>query len=94
MALLRETKFPTRQFQWHSKRYEEFLCPKSMVKTYAMREKQCVANYTFAYKKFIKVNFANKIDWYSKVLQQENGKITIVDERYYNPGISNIYCHF
>ena len=33
-----------------------------MVKTYAMREKQCVANYTFAYKKLIKVNFANKID--------------------------------
>lgn len=30
---------------------------------------------------------------HSKVLQQENGKITIVDKRYYNPWVSNI-CHF
>ena len=40
------------------KKYEELLCPESIVKTQTMRAKQYVVKYIFAYEKLIQDNFA------------------------------------
>lgn len=56
-AFLRDKKS-----QWHLKTFGEFLCTEWIVKTYPMRKKQCVVNYSLAYEKLIQANFACKTD--------------------------------